>query len=167
MARHRNAEPGPRRNGPRNARDYIRAGLPMNMTDMVHQPLQEVEAHRDLGGFEMPEEAADDEDDDEEKAGDMVEGAELLGAAGAPLARRRRRAPGLGAYRASLRRASIAGRGRPSPPAAVLVWRNFAIFGLESCFAEALRPFHGAAVMRRSGERAPQGSGARTRSSTG
>ena len=55
--------------------DYIRAGLPMNMTDMVHQPLQEVEVYRDLGGFELPEEAKPDEDEDEEKADDMAEGA--------------------------------------------------------------------------------------------
>ena len=56
--------------------DYIRAGLPMNMTDMVHQPLQEVEVYRDLGGFEMPEEAKP-EDEDEKKAedDDMAEGA--------------------------------------------------------------------------------------------
>ena len=47
--------------------DYIRAGLPMNMTDMVHQPLQEVEVYRDLGGFELPEEAKPDEGEDEEK----------------------------------------------------------------------------------------------------
>ena len=56
--------------------DYIRAGLPMNMTDMVHQPLQEVEVYRDLGGFELPEEAKPDEDeDDEKKADDTAEGA--------------------------------------------------------------------------------------------
>ena len=56
--------------------DFIRAGLPMNMTDMVHQPLQEVEVYRDLGGFELPEEAKPDEDeDDEEKADGMAEGA--------------------------------------------------------------------------------------------
>ena len=57
--------------------DYIRAGLPMNMTDMVHQPLQEVEVYRDLGGFELPEEAKPDEDEDDEKkkADDMAEGA--------------------------------------------------------------------------------------------
>ncbi len=56
--------------------DYIRAGLPMNMTDMVHQPLQEVEVYRDLGGFELPEEAKPDEED-EKKAedDDMAEGA--------------------------------------------------------------------------------------------
>ena len=54
--------------------DYIRAGLPMNMTDMVHQPQQEVEVYRDLGNFQFPE---DDEDDDEKKAedDDMAEGA--------------------------------------------------------------------------------------------
>ena len=47
----------------------------MNMTDMVHQPLQEVEVYRDLGGFELPEEAKPDEEGDEEKADDMAEGA--------------------------------------------------------------------------------------------
>ena len=54
--------------------DFIRAGLPMNMTDMVHQPQQEVEVYRDLGNFQFPE---DDEDDDEKKAEDedMAEGA--------------------------------------------------------------------------------------------
>ena len=54
--------------------DYIRAGLPMNMTDMVHQPQQEVEVYRDLGNFQFPE---DDEGDDEKKAedDDMAEGA--------------------------------------------------------------------------------------------
>jgi len=54
--------------------DFIRAGLPMNMTDMVHQPQQEVEVYRDLGNFQFPE---DDEDDDEKKAedDDMAEGA--------------------------------------------------------------------------------------------
>ena len=56
--------------------DYIRAGLPMNMTDMVHQPLQEVEVYRDLGNFEFPEETKP-EDEDEKKAedDDMAEGA--------------------------------------------------------------------------------------------
>ena len=46
----------------------------MNMTDMVHQPQQEVEVYRDLGNFQFPE---DDEDDDEKKAedDDMAEGA--------------------------------------------------------------------------------------------
>ena len=55
--------------------DFIRAGLPMNMTDMVHQPQQEVEVYRDLGNFQFPED--DDEDDDEKKAedDDMAEGA--------------------------------------------------------------------------------------------
>ena len=53
--------------------DFIRAGLPMNMTDMVHQPQQEVEVYRDLGDFQFPE--GDDEDDDEKKADDMAEGA--------------------------------------------------------------------------------------------
>ena len=46
----------------------------MNMTDMVHQPLQEVEVYRDLGGFELPEEAKP-EDEDEKEADDMAEGA--------------------------------------------------------------------------------------------
>ena len=56
--------------------DFIRAGLPMNMTDMVHQPLQEVEVYRDLGGFELPEEAKPDGEDDEKKeADDVAEGA--------------------------------------------------------------------------------------------
>ncbi len=56
--------------------DFIRAGLPMNMTDMVHQPLQEVEVYRDLGNFEFPEETKP-EDGDEKKAedDDMAEGA--------------------------------------------------------------------------------------------
>ena len=55
--------------------DFIRAGLPMNMTDMVHQPQQEVEVYRDLGNFQFPED--DDEDDGEKKAedDDMAEGA--------------------------------------------------------------------------------------------
>jgi len=52
--------------------DYIRAGLPMNMTDMVHQPQQEVEVYRDLGDFQFPE---GDEEDEEKKADDMAEGA--------------------------------------------------------------------------------------------
>ena len=56
--------------------DYIRAGLPMNMTDMVHQPLQEVEVYRDLGSFDF-EEAIKREEEDEKKAedDDMAEGA--------------------------------------------------------------------------------------------
>ncbi len=57
--------------------DFIRAGLPMNMTDMVHQPLQEVEVYRDLGNFEFPEEAKPEGEEDEKKAedDDMAEGA--------------------------------------------------------------------------------------------
>ena len=53
--------------------DFIRAGLPMNMTDMVHQPQQEVEVYRDLGDFQFPE----GDEDDEKKAedDDMAEGA--------------------------------------------------------------------------------------------
>ena len=52
-------------------------GLPADLMDFQHQPLQEVEVYRDLGGFEMPEEAKPEgEDDDEEKkADDMAEGA--------------------------------------------------------------------------------------------
>ena len=43
-------------------------GLPADLMDFQHQPLQEVEVYRDLGGFEMPEEAKPDEGEDEEKA---------------------------------------------------------------------------------------------------
>ena len=51
-------------------------GLPADLMDFQHQPLQEVEVYRDLGGFELPEEAKPDEDeDDEEKADGMAEGA--------------------------------------------------------------------------------------------
>ena len=52
-------------------------GLPADLMDFQHQPLQEVEVYRDLGGFEMPEEAKPDEEEDEEKkkADDMAEGA--------------------------------------------------------------------------------------------
>ena len=51
-------------------------GLPADLMDFQHQPLREVEVYRDLGGFEMPEEAKPDEDEDEEKkADDMAEGA--------------------------------------------------------------------------------------------
>ena len=42
-------------------------GLPADLMDFQHQPLQEVEVYRDLGGFEMPEEAKPDEEEDEEK----------------------------------------------------------------------------------------------------
>ena len=46
--------------------EYVRAGLPNDTyTDVVHQPLQEVEIYRDLPmDFEMP----DEEDDDEAEA---------------------------------------------------------------------------------------------------
>jgi hypothetical protein len=46
--------------------EYVRAGLPSDIyTDVVHQPLQEVEVYRDLPmDFEMP----DEEDDDEAEA---------------------------------------------------------------------------------------------------
>ena len=56
--------------------DYVRAGLPMNMTDIQHQPLQEVEVYRDLGSFDF-EEAIKREEEDEKKAedDDMAEGA--------------------------------------------------------------------------------------------
>lgn len=46
-------------------------GLPADLMDFQHQPLQEVEVYRDLGGFEMPEEAkpeGDEGDEDEKKA---------------------------------------------------------------------------------------------------
>jgi len=68
--------------------DYIRAGLPVNIMNIQHQPLQEVEVYRDLAGFEMPQEVEpcrdlggfempEGEDDDEKKADDddMAEGA--------------------------------------------------------------------------------------------
>jgi len=68
--------------------DYIRAGLPVNIMNIQHQPLQEVEVYRDLAGFEMPQEVEpcrdlggfempEGEDDDENKAedDDMAEGA--------------------------------------------------------------------------------------------
>merc|ERR1719263_696086 len=56
--------------------DFPRAGLPMNMTDIQHHPLQEVEVYRDLGSFDF-EEAIKREEEDEEKAedDDMAEGA--------------------------------------------------------------------------------------------
>ena len=50
-------------------------GLPADLMDFQHQPLQEVEVYRDLGGFELPEEAKPDGDEDEEKADDVAEGA--------------------------------------------------------------------------------------------
>jgi len=55
--------------------DFIRAGLPMNMTDMVHQPQQEVEVYRDLGNFQFPEDDDDDDDEKKAEADDMAEGA--------------------------------------------------------------------------------------------
>jgi len=68
--------------------DYIRAGLPVNIMNIQHQPLQEVEVYRDLAGFEMPQEVEpcrdlggfempEGEDEDEKKAedDDMAEGA--------------------------------------------------------------------------------------------
>ena len=48
--------------------DDGRCGLPRDMFMVESQPLQEVEVYRDLGGFEMPEEANKPEDDDEKKA---------------------------------------------------------------------------------------------------
>jgi len=53
-------------------------GLPADLMDFQHQPLREVEVYRDLGGFEMPEEAkpeGEEDDEDEKKAEDMAEGA--------------------------------------------------------------------------------------------
>ena len=66
-------------------------GLPADLMDFQHQPLQEVEVYRDLGGFEMPQEVEpcrglgefempeeakpEDEEDEEKKADDMAEGA--------------------------------------------------------------------------------------------
>ena len=66
-------------------------GLPADLMDFQHQPLQEVEVYRDLGGFEMPqevepcrdlggfempEEAKPEGEEDEKKADDdMAEGA--------------------------------------------------------------------------------------------
>ena len=66
-------------------------GLPADLMDFQHQPLQEVEVYRDLGGFEMPQEVEpcrgldgfempqevepDEEEDEEKKADDMAEGA--------------------------------------------------------------------------------------------
>jgi hypothetical protein len=55
--------------------DFIRAGLPMNMTDIQHQPLREVEVYRDLGGFEMPEDPEGEEDEKKAEDDDMAEGA--------------------------------------------------------------------------------------------
>ena len=66
-------------------------GLPADLMDFQHQPLQEVEVYRDLGGFEMPQEVEpcrglgefempeeakpEDEEDEEKKDDDMAEGA--------------------------------------------------------------------------------------------
>ena len=66
-------------------------GLPADLMDFQHQPLQEVEVYRDLGGFEMPQEVEpcrglgefelpeeakpDEEEDEEKKTDDMTEGA--------------------------------------------------------------------------------------------
>ena len=50
-------------------------GLPADLMDFQHQPLQEVEVYRDLGGFEMPEEAKPEDEDEDKKADDMAEGA--------------------------------------------------------------------------------------------
>ena len=50
-------------------------GLPADLMDFQHQPLREVEVYRDLGGFEMPEEAKPEDEDEEKKADDMAEGA--------------------------------------------------------------------------------------------
>ena len=49
-------------------------GLPADLMDFQHQPLQEVEVYRDLGGFELPEEAKPEEDEGDEDD-DMAEGA--------------------------------------------------------------------------------------------
>ena len=57
--------------------DFLRAGLPMNMTDIQHQPLQEVEVYRDLGSFDFEEAIRRQDEEDEKKAEDedMAEGA--------------------------------------------------------------------------------------------
>ena len=57
--------------------DFLRAGLPMNMTDIQHQPLQEVEVYRDLGSFDFEEAIRRQDEEDEKKAedDDMAEGA--------------------------------------------------------------------------------------------
>ena len=55
--------------------DFVRAGLPMNMTDIQHQPLQEVEVYRDLGNFQFPEDDEGDEDEKKAEDDDMAEGA--------------------------------------------------------------------------------------------
>ena len=77
--------------GPQPVPGLVR-GLPADLMDFQHQPLQEVEVYRDLGGFEMPQEVEpcrgldgfelpeetnkpEDEEDEEKKADDMAEGA--------------------------------------------------------------------------------------------
>jgi len=75
--------------GPQPVPGLVR-GLPADLMDFQHQPLQEVEVYRDLGGFEMPqevepcrglgefempEEAKPEDEDEEKKADDMAEGA--------------------------------------------------------------------------------------------
>ena len=76
--------------GPQPVPGLVR-GLPADLMDFQHQPLQEVEVYRDLGGFEMPQEVEpcrglgefelpeeakpDEEEDEEKKADDMAEGA--------------------------------------------------------------------------------------------
>ena len=54
--------------GPQPVPGLVR-GLPADLMDFQHQPLQEVEVYRDLGGFELPEEAKpeDEEGDEDEK----------------------------------------------------------------------------------------------------
>jgi len=61
--------------GPQPVPGLVR-GLPADLMDFQHQPLQEVEVYRDLGNFEFPEETKP-EDEDEKKAedDDMAEGA--------------------------------------------------------------------------------------------
>ena len=51
-------------------------GLPADLMDFQHQPLREVEVYRDLGGFEMPEEAKPEGDEDEEELADAPAPAE-------------------------------------------------------------------------------------------
>ena len=55
--------------------DFLRAGLPMNMTDIQHQPLQEVEVYRDLGSFDFEEAIKREEDEKKAEDDDMAEGA--------------------------------------------------------------------------------------------
>ena len=51
-------------------------GLPADLMDFQPQPLREVEVYRDLGGFEMPEEAKPEGDEDEEELADAPAPAE-------------------------------------------------------------------------------------------